>query len=261
MSDKTSKEFQKLLEIMRLLRKECPWDKEQTLHKLRQFILEETFEVIEAIDEEKWQNLSGELGDLLLQIVFQSIIAAEQGYFTLEKVIMAINQKLIERHPHIFDTKKVSSAKDVKDNWEYIKLHKESRESLLSGIPKTIPALLRAQRIQEKASLVDFDWYKVSDVLLKLQEEIKELKQAIQDGIKERITEEIGDLLFTTVNVSRFLGVVAEDALRESIKKFTERFQFIESYYQKDYERMKKASMQELDQLWERSKEQNFDSK
>jgi MazG family protein len=260
MSDKAAADFQNLLDIMRRLRRECPWDKKQTPLSLRQYILEEAFEVVETIDEEDWTGLSVELGDLLLQIVFQSVIAEEYGYFTIERIIATLKNKLIERHPHVFSEKKVRSAKDVKENWENIKIRTENRNSLLSGVPRTAPALLRAQRIQEKASMVDFDWYEASDILSKLQEEIRELKEAIKVGQKEKIIEEIGDILFTTVNIARFLDVVAEDALRKSITKFIKRFQFVENYYHNDYEKMKQASLQELDQIWERSKEQNIDN-
>jgi MazG family protein len=261
MNNPTADRFLKLLKIMKKLRSECPWDKEQTHQSLRQYILEEAYEVIETIDQERWNDLSEELGDLLLQIVFQSAIAEETHKFNIDTILDTINTKLINRHPHVFGEIKVDSAKDVKNNWEYIKIHQEKRESLLSGVPKTAPALLRAQRIQEKASLVDFDWYKASDVLDKLQEELNELKDVVQSEKRKEIAEEIGDLLFTLVNVARFFEVTAEDALRSSNDKFVKRFSFIENHYKKDYDRIKRASLEELDRIWEKSKEQEIDRK
>ena len=261
MNNPTADKFLKLLKIMKKIRSSCPWDKEQTHQSLRHYIIEEAYEVIETIDQERWNDLSEELGDLLLQIVFQSTIAEEKHHFNIDTILDKLNTKLINRHPHVFDAIKVDSSKDVKDNWEYIKIHQEKRESLLSGIPKTAPALLRAQRIQEKASMVDFDWYKASDVIDKLQEELNELKEVVQKQKKKEIVEEIGDMLFTIVNVARFFEVTAEDALRSSNDKFVKRFTFIENHYQKDYERIKRASLEELDQIWEKSKEQEIDQK
>jgi tetrapyrrole methylase family protein/MazG family protein len=258
-ANQTGDRFLKLLQIMRQLRLHCPWDKEQTSFSLRQYILEEAYEVIETIDQEKYTQLAEELGDLLLQIVFQSAIAEEQGKFNIDIVLDKLNAKLINRHPHVFNKKKVDSSKEVKNNWEKIKMREKKRDSLLDGVPKTAPALLRAQRIQEKASVVGFDWYKASDVLDKLQEELKEFHDAVKRRQKEEITEEIGDLLFTVVNVSRFFEIVAEDALRLSIDKFITRFTFIENHYQKNYDKIKKASLQELDEIWDRSKEKNID--
>lgn len=258
-NNQTGEKFLKLLQIMKLLRLNCPWDKEQTYQSLRQFLLEETYEVIETIDQGNYNQLAEELGDLLLQIVFHSTIAEEEGNFTIDTVLDTLNTKLIKRHPHVFNKKKVRSANDVKYNWEKIKRHEKKRESLLDGVPKTTPALLRAQRIQEKASTIDFDWHRASDVLDKLQEELKELQDAVKRGENEEIKEEIGDLFFSLVNLSRFFKIVAEDALRLSIDKFLKRFSFIENYYQKNYEKMKNASLQELDKIWDQSKEKKID--
>jgi MazG family protein len=260
LSNQTGDKFLRLLQVMRQLRLKCPWDKEQTAQSLRQYILEETYEVIETIDKENYDQLAEELGDLLLQIVFQSAIAEETGKFNIELVLDTLNAKLINRHPHVFNKEKVYSAKEVKANWEKIKKHEKKRDSLLDGVPKTAPALLRAQRIQEKASMVDFDWYKASDVLAKLQEELKELQEAVERGQQEEIREEIGDILFSIVNVSRFFKIVAEDALRLSIDKFIKRFAYIENHYQKDFDKMKKASLEELDAIWELSKETIIES-
>ena len=254
MSKTIEKKFSDLLNIMKKLRQECPWDKKQTAESLRQYLLEETYEVIESIDNQEWKELGNELGDLLLQIVFQSEIAEEKSLFTIENVIDNINKKLIERHPHVFAEKKVNSAEDVADNWEHIKMNSENRDSLLSGIPKPAPALLFAQRMQEKASKIGFDWEEVSSVIQKLDEEIVELKDALKEKNNQKIQEEIGDTLFTLVNISRFLDLNAEDSLRITNAKFMKRFQYIEKHYNGDIDLMKRATLQELDELWEKAK-------
>jgi len=254
MSKSIEKKFLELLNIMEKLRQKCPWDKKQTAESLRQYLLEETYEVIESIDNQDWQELGKELGDLLLQIVFQSAIAKEKGFFSIEEVIENINRKLIERHPHVFAEKKVNSDKEVADNWEQIKMKSENRKSLLSGIPKQAPALLYAQRMQEKASKIGFDWDEVGSIVQKLDEEIDELKSALKKENRKNIEEEIGDTLFTLANISRFLELNAEDSLRLTNDKFEKRFQFIEKHYNGDIDLMKKATLQELDDLWEKAK-------
>jgi tetrapyrrole methylase family protein / MazG family protein len=246
--------FTDLLNIMNRLRKECPWDKKQTAESLRQYLLEETYEVLESIDNGDWNELGKELGDLLLQIVFQSEIAEEKGLFSIENVIENINKKLIERHPHVFAEKKVNSAEDVADNWEHIKMNSEKRKSIIAGIPKQAPALLFAQRMQEKASKIGFDWDKIESVIEKLDEEISELKAALDEANNDKIQEEIGDTLFTIVNISRFLKLNAEDCLRVTNAKFKKRFEYIENHYTGDIDSMKKASLKELDDLWEKAK-------
>ena len=254
MSKTIEKKFSDLLFIMKKLRQECPWDKKQTPQSLRQYLLEETYEVIESIDNKQWSELSKELGDLLLQIVFQSAIAEENEMFTIEDVIENINKKLIERHPHVFTNKKVNSDKEVADNWEHIKMNTENRKSLVNGIPKQAPALLYAQRMQEKAAKIGFDWEELEEIFQKLDEEFTELKSAIKKGKRENIQEEIGDTLFTLVNISRFLDINAEDSLRYTNSKFKRRFQFIEEHFNGDLKEMKKATLQELDELWEKAK-------
>jgi len=247
--------FSELMDIMYELRKKCPWDKKQTAESLRQYLLEETYEVLETIDQKNWAELSKELGDLLLQVVFQSIIAEENKRFNIQDVISNINNKLIERHPHVFGGKKVENSKEVADNWEHIKMHSEKRVSLLSGIPEQAPALLYAQRMQEKAAKVGFDWQEINDVLQKIDEESGELKEAIINKNINEIKEEIGDLLFSVVNVARFLNLNSEDCLRETNTKFKKRFQFIEEHYNGNYQSLKNASLNELDKLWEKAKQ------
>jgi MazG family protein len=252
--NKTAEKFSELIDIMYKLREECPWDKEQTPESLRQFILEETYEVLETIDLQNWDALAKELGDLLLQIVFQAVIGEEKKRFTLYDIISHINNKMIERHPHVYSDVSVSGSHDVARNWEHIKVRSEKRRSLLFGVPKETPALLRAQRLQEKASHVGFDWERRDDVITKIDEELDELKDAISENNNENIAEELGDFLFSVVNLSRFLGMVAEDSLRKTNEKFIDRFQKIESHYNQDYDLMKSATLEELDEIWNKAK-------
>ena len=258
MNSRLSEKFLTLVEYMNRLRSECPWDRKQSHESLRKYIIEEAYEVVESIDQKNWEELGEELGDLLLQVIFQSVIAQESGYFSLESVIDNLNKKLVERHPHVFGDKKVQSASDVEVNWEHIKLKKESRRSLLSGIPKSAPALLRAQRLQERAAHVSFDWNEISEVIDKLEEELSELKQAVATGNRENMDEEIGDILFSMVNLSRFLDISSEDALRYSNDKFMRRFQYIEDSYNNDFEKMKQAGLKELDKKWEEAKRKDL---
>jgi len=259
--NKTVEKFSELIDIMYKLRKECPWDKEQTPESLRQYVLEETYEVLESIDMKKWDDLAKELGDLLLQIVFQAVIAEEEKRFNLHDIISNINHKMIERHPHVFSDVSVTGSQDVTRNWEHIKVKSENRTSLLSGVPKETPALLRAQRLQEKASHVGFDWDNPNDVFAKIDEELVELKSAISENDKDHMAEEMGDLLFSIVNYSRFLGLVAEDSLRITNEKFINRFQKIESHYNQDYDKMNSASLDELDEIWNRVKNKDDNKK
>ncbi|MEL6821320.1 MAG: nucleoside triphosphate pyrophosphohydrolase [Calditrichota bacterium] len=244
-------EFEKLVSIMHRLRKECPWDKEQTPQTLRQYILEEAYETVETIDEENWPELKKELGDLLLQVVFQAEIAQEEKRFELHEVIAHINNKLIERHPHVFGDVEVNDSNDVRDNWEQIKFKSEKRKSLLQGIPRNLSALLRAQRLQDKASQSGFDWDNPADVLDKVKEELSELESAKN---QVELEEEMGDLLFSIVNYCRFKNINAEDAIRKTNKKFTDRFQYIERKLAESGETMKDRPLEELDQLWDEAK-------
>lgn len=245
------KEFDRLVQIMKRLRKECPWDREQTPETLRQYLLEEAYETIEAIDSENWSELKKELGDLLLQIVFQAEIAEEEKRFTLPEVIEHINNKLVERHPHVFGDVSVKDARDVKHNWEQIKVKNEKRKSVLEGVPRNFSALLRAQRLQDKASHVGFDWENPGDVLDKIREEIDELQSSTTP---EEIEEEMGDLLFSLVNLSRFYNLSAEDALRKTTNKFISRFQYIEQKAAAEGQNLHDLSLAEMDILWEEAK-------
>lgn len=248
-------EFQNLIDLMARLRKECPWDKKQTPQSLRQYILEEAYETIESIDDENWDELKKELGDLLLQIVFQAEIAVEEKRFTLEEVIRNINEKLIRRHPHVFGDVKVNNAEEVKENWEQIKIHKENRTSLLEGVPRNLSGLLRAQRLQDKAAQVGFDWPEITGVFDKIKEEIEELEESLKERNREAVEFELGDLLFTLVNFARFQDINAEDALRKSINKFVSRFQYIEKRLKDLNKTIYNSSLEEMDALWEESKD------
>ncbi|KAB2837576.1 MAG: nucleoside triphosphate pyrophosphohydrolase, partial [Melioribacteraceae bacterium] len=223
----TGQKFNELMEVMRTLRKECPWDREQTHDSIKAATLEETHEVIEAIDEKNYEELKGELGDLLLHIVFHSVIAENNKTFNINEVTDSIKDKLIRRHPHVFGETKVENNNDIMRNWETIKLA-EGRNSVLDGVPKNLPGLHRAFRLQEKASKVGFDWEKKEDVWKKVIEEIEEMHEQEKTGNKEELEKEIGDVFFSLVNYARFIGVNPENALRNSNEKFIKRFQFVE---------------------------------
>jgi nucleoside triphosphate diphosphatase len=245
-----SKEMDELLSIVYRLRKECPWDREQTHESLRQSFLEETYEAIESIDRKEWEELKKELGDVLLHVVLQSAIADERKEFSFEEVVSYLNEKLIRRHPHVFGNAPVPDLSTQKDRWEKIKIT-EGRTSVIDGVPKTLPALQRAQRLQEKASKVGFDWNDPEDVWKKIAEETNELKHAKE---KEEIEQEFGDLLFTLVNYSRFIDVDPENALRGTCEKFIRRFHFIESELKRMGKTITASSLEEMDEIWNRSK-------
>jgi XTP/dITP diphosphohydrolase len=249
----SAKEFTEFVEITKRLRKECPWDKEQTHASIRHSLIEEAYEVVEAIDNNNLEELKKELGDLLLHVVFHANIAEEQNEFTLKEVIETISQKLIFRHPHVFGDAKVEGAHEVKQNWEKLKM-KEGRESLMEGVPKELPALLRAHRLQDKASKVGFDWEKKEDAWKKVDEEMRELHHAIKSGKQENVEQEFGDLLFALVNYSRFIGVNPENALRKTVEKFITRFRYIEKQLTEMGKDIHSSSLEEMDRLWEEAK-------
>ncbi len=234
------------------LREKCPWDKKQTIHTLRSMTIEETYELADAIIEEDWKGIKEELGDLLLHILFYSKIGAEQEQFKLEEVINTISEKLIVRHPHIYGDVEVTSDEDVKRNWEKIKI-KEGKESVLSGVPKSLPSVVKATRIQEKAKQVGFEWDNKADVWKKVEEEMSELKEAETISL-ERTEEEFGDLLFSLVNYARFLHIDAETALEKTNKKFIHRFQSMETEARTMGRELSEMSLQEMDDIWNRIK-------
>ena len=232
----------------------CPWDQEQTHASLRQHLLEEAFEVIETIDEENWVNLADELGDLLLQIIFHAQIAVEAGYFDINDVLDNIINKLERRHPHVFGDETVKDAKEQIVKWEKTKLKKEGKKSAIDGIPKALPALVKAYRMQNKAASVGFDWPDIEPVLAKVKEEFDELQNAMAAQDNDHIEEELGDVLFSLVNLSRFLHINPEDALRRTIDKFSTRFRKVETELKDENHDISDASLEEMDEIWERIK-------
>jgi MazG family protein len=245
--------FENLVDVVRRLRVECPWDKEQTHESLRYALIEEAYEVVESIDDKNLQELKKELGDLLLHVVYHSTIAEDNSEFTLPSVIQNAIDKLVRRHPHVFGDVKVSGPEEVKENWEKIKLS-EGRESIVDGVPRELPALLRAFRVQEKASKVGFDWKRKEDVWKKVEEEVRELHSEAAIDSHDRIEDEFGDLLFAIVNYARFLHVNPEYALRRTVDKFVTRFQYIERELKKQGKDITKTSLKEMDKLWEDAK-------
>jgi MazG family protein len=247
--------FLRLVGIMNDLREKCPWDRKQTIQSLRQMTLEETYELADAITEADWKSIKEELGDLLLHIVFYSKIASEEGRFGIDDVLNGISQKLIDRHPHIYGTVTVENEEDVKRNWEKLKL-KEGKKSVLSGVPKTLPALVKAMRLQEKAKQTGFEWDNRDQVWEKVKEEEGELQQAIREEGPERVEEEFGDLLFSLVNFARFLNVDAENALERTNKKFIKRFTQMEEAAMASGKELNAMSLEEMDAIWNQIKRQ-----
>ena len=253
----TSHGIESLVKIMNELREKCPWDKKQTIHTLRQQTIEETFELVDAITEQDWNSIKEELGDLLLHIIFYSKIAEEEEKFLLEDVIKDICQKLINRHPHIYGDVKVNDEEDVKKNWEQIKLS-EGKKSVLSGVPKSLPAMVKAMRLQEKAKQVGFEWETKEQVWDKIEEEKKELLDAVNSGDRTNIEEEAGDLFFSVINYVRFLNVDAENALQLTNKKFIERFTRMEENAAKNGHTLANMSLGEMDAMWNDIKKQKL---
>ncbi|MFC1538054.1 nucleoside triphosphate pyrophosphohydrolase [Candidatus Latescibacterota bacterium] len=255
--------FEELVTIMKTLHSPggCPWDSEQTHESLRPYLIEEAYEVIEAIDSGSDEHLAEELGDVLLQVVFHAQIAASEGRFTIDDVLIGIIDKLKRRHPHVFGDTIVENSGEVLKNWEEIK-RKEKRGkktdgSVLDGLPKKLPALIKARRIQEKVSRVGFDWEKSEEIMLKIDEELAELKKAGRSNDRDAIEEEIGDLLFSVANYARFVSLCPEDALRKTIDKFQKRFRYIEQELPKRGKKLGEASLEEMDELWEEIKQQD----
>ena len=260
MSESANDRFGELVQIMARLRGEngCPWDREQTHASIKPYLLEETYEVLESIDENDPAKLEEELGDLALQVVFHAQMADEAGLFTIADVLRGINEKLRRRHPHIFGDVKADTAQEVLFNWEQIKkLEREKtqgRASLLDGVPRELPALLRAHRLQEKASRVGFDWNEARQVFQKVEEELAELRAAMESEQPDRMEAELGDLLFSLVNLGRFIAVNPEDALRKTIARFIARFQYIEEELARRGTSPGKVTLEEMDALWAEAK-------
>ena len=249
----TNSKFKEFVQIVERLRKECPWDKEQTNDSIKAATIEEAYEVVDAIDNKDYDELRKELGDLLLHVVFHTVIAEESNHFKIDDVIDSIREKLIRRHPHVFGNRKVSGAEEVKTNWEEIKLS-EGRANLLDGMPPLLPALQRAHRIQEKVSKVGFDWEKKEDVWKKVIEEIEEMHQSEMEGTHDELESEIGDVFFALVNYARFLKVNPENALRKTNKKFIKRFGYVEKKITESGRKLSESTLEELDDFWEESK-------
>ena len=248
----------RLVDIMDELREKCPWDKKQNIHTLRQQTIEETYELADAITEKDWNAIKEELGDLLLHVIFYSKIGLEENKFTLQEVIDGICDKLIKRHPHIYGNVKVNDEEDVKRNWEQIKLS-EGKKSVLSGVPKSLPAMVKAMRIQEKAKQVGFEWANKEQVWEKVEEEKSELLEAVELMDKEHIEEEAGDLFFSVINYVRFLKVDAENALELTNKKFIKRFTLMEEAVEKKGLQLSEMTLSEMDAIWNEIKKQNIE--
>ena len=245
--------FGELLDIMDEIRAKCPWDQKQTLESLRHLTIEETYELGDAILQNDLQEIKKELGDLLLHIVFYAKIASEENHFTIADVLDGINSKLIHRHPHVFGEVKAETEEQVAKNWEQLKL-KEGKKSILEGVPKSLPALVKASRIQDKAASAGFDWEKPEQVFEKVQEEIKELQEEVKQMDQPRIEKEFGDVLFSLINYARFIKVDPESALERTNLKFIQRFQYLEVEAKKEGKSLHEMSLSEMDVFWERSK-------
>ena len=244
-----------MIGIMQSLRSEngCEWDKEQTHESLRQYLIEEAYEAVEAIDNGDMNLLKEELGDLLLHVVFHTKLGEEKGNFDINDVLAGINEKLIRRHPHVFGEKSEKNIEKIKMDWEELK-QIEGRGSRIDGVPTNLSGLQRAFRLQEKAATTGFDWDNVDDIWTKIDEEIEEVRKASSDGNEKELEEEIGDLIFSAVNLSRFMGVNPEDALRRTIKKFESRFKSIEKAAEDSGRDITELSLEEMDKIWESSK-------
>jgi len=254
--DKKLEAFKRLLNIMDDLRTGCPWDREQTMKSLRHLTIEEVYELADAVLDKNMEEIKGELGDLMLHLVFYAKIGSEKGAFDITDVLNAISDKLVFRHPHIYGDVKVNDAEDVLNNWEKLKL-KEGRKSVLEGVPKSLPPLIKAYRIQEKVKGVGFEWKKREQVWDKVTEEMEELKYEVDtDAPRERVEDELGDLLFAIVNYARYVGVNPEDALERTNKKFIRRFQYIETESAKEGKKVEDMSLEEMDVYWNKAKEE-----
>ncbi|HWQ70052.1 MAG TPA: nucleoside triphosphate pyrophosphohydrolase [Patescibacteria group bacterium] len=261
MAEASGEQFEALVRIMERLRADngCPWDREQTRETLKPFLIEEAYEVVEAIDEGDPKQIMEELGDLLFQVIFHAQIAAERREFTIGQVLAATAEKMVRRHPHVFGDATVSTAGEVLEQWEELKRKERNTSaaapiSALDGVPRELPGLLRAQRLQDKAARVGFDWPEISEVTAKIEEELGELREAMRSAAPEEIEEELGDVLFSLVNLARFLNLSAEVALRKSTTRFTTRFQYMEAALQRDCRGLGEVDLEEMERLWQQAK-------
>jgi len=251
--NRVAESFLELVEIMDTLREKCPWDKKQTIQSLRSNTIEELYELIDAIIEEDWEGIKEELGDILLHVLFYAKIGTEQGHFTLQDSIEAISKKLIHRHPHIYGDVQVENEEDVKRNWEQLKLQ-EGKTSLLAGVPNSLPAMVKAFRIQQKVKQVGFEWENKEQVWDKVEEEIGELKAEIEANDQEKMEAEFGDVLFSMINYARFLNIDPESALEKTNKKFKYRFELMETYAKENGLDLAKLSLNEKEAIWQSMK-------
>jgi len=251
-----TKNLVRLLKIMSRLRAPggCPWDREQTHQSIRHHLIEEAYEALDALDARQMDDFKSELGDLLLQIVFHAQMAEEAGRFHFDDVAKSIADKLVRRHPHVFGNKKVRDSAGVLRQWEAIKKTEKNTMSVLAEVPRSLPALLKADKIQRKVARVGFDWKHVNDVMAKVEEELRELKGAMASGSRQQFEEELGDLLFAAVNLARYEDLQAEDLLNRTIRKFVKRFQHVEHAVHRCGRKLEDCSLEELDALWESAK-------
>jgi MazG family protein len=255
MQDNNTAAFNRLVTIMDELRAKCPWDKKQTIQTLRQLTIEETYELADAITDADWKGIKEELGDLMLHLVFYAKIGTEQNRFTLAEMIHGVCDKLVARHPHIYGDVQVADEEEVKRNWEKLKM-KEGKTSVLGGVPKALPATVKAMRLQEKAKQVGFEWDNREQVWDKVEEEKNELLEAIAGGDQDKIEDELGDVFFSLINFARFLQVDAENALERTNKKFIDRFTKMEQAAMQDGQNLQEMSLEEMDAIWNRIKKQ-----
>lgn len=253
--DEQLKEIKKLISIVWELREKCPWDRKQTFKTLKTLTIEETYELCEEIDKLSYDGIKEELGDLLLHVLFYAKIGSEKNKFNIGIIAKELTKKLIRRHPHIYNHVKIKTTDEVLSNWEKIKL-KEGRSSILDGVPKNLPPILKAQRIQDKVSSVGFDWKKSEDVLEKLDEEILEFKEELNKKNKDNLEKEFGDILFSLINLSRHYKINPYDALEKSNIKFVKRFKFVEEKTKKIKKQINDLDLKEIDVLWEQSKKE-----
>lgn len=256
MDNQTAEQFLRLKGIMDELREKCPWDRKQTLQSLRTQTIEELYELTDAITETDWNGIQEELGDLMLHILFYSKLAEEQGKFTIKDVMEQVSDKLVYRHPHIYGDVKVNDENDVKRNWEKLKL-KEGKKSVLSGVPSSLPAMVKATRLQEKSKQVGFEWDNRNQVWEKVEEELKELQEAVESNDRNKIEDELGDVLFSLVNYARFLNVDAENSLARTNRKFISRFTEMEQHALQMGKPLSEMTLGEMDAIWNSIKKQN----